>query len=50
VTFTRQDGTVGASFELVANTVRFLSPREEGGNVPPDGDMESAPASEDIPF
>jgi single-strand DNA-binding protein len=50
VTFTRQDGTVGTSFEIVANTVRFLSPREEGGAAPAEGDMDSAPATEDIPF
>ncbi len=38
--FTRQDGTVSASFEIVANTVRFLSPKGEAT-----GDGESrAPA------
>jgi single-strand DNA-binding protein len=30
-TFTKQDGSVGASFEIVAQTVRFLSSKEEGG-------------------
>jgi single-strand DNA-binding protein len=50
-TYTRQDGTVGASFEIVANVVRYLSPRDEGAAAP-EGDVEtSAPAeSEDIPF
>ncbi len=54
-TYTRQDGTVGASFELIANTVRFLSPRNEGGPGPSAdvavGD-EGGPSSggEDIPF
>jgi len=49
----RQDGSVGASFEIVADTVRFLSSRAEdesysGGD---DGYAE-APAQEedDIPF
>lgn len=28
--WTRQDGTAGASFEVTANTVRFLSSRGEG--------------------
>lgn len=53
-TFTRQDGTMAASFEVVANTVRFLSPRDEGGAAPSGGDggpsMEDAPSGEDIPF
>ena len=54
-TYTRQDGTMAASFEVVANTVRFLSPRDEGGAAP-SGDgmpsMEDAPSGggEDIPF
>lgn len=29
--YTRKDGTSGASFEVRANTVRFLSPKGEGG-------------------
>lgn len=53
-TYTRQDGTMAASFEVVANTVRFLSPRDEGGAAPSGGDgvpsMEDAPSGEDIPF
>ena len=28
----RQDGTIGTSFEIVADTVRFLSPRDKGEN------------------
>jgi single-strand DNA-binding protein len=48
-TFTRQDGTVGASFEMVANTLRFLSPKSEGG--PTGGDDGGPPAADgDIPF
>ena len=56
-TYTRQDGTVGASFEIYANTVRFLSPKSEGGGGgAPSGDAgggggdEGAPSGEDIPF
>ena len=52
-TFTRQDGTTGTSFEIVANTVRFLSPKDEGGSAPDSGDAgHSAPAGggEEIPF
>ncbi|MDW8351104.1 MAG: single-stranded DNA-binding protein [Anaerolineae bacterium] len=51
VTYTRQDGTVGASFEIIANTVRFLSPRDEADAGAAEGDMDgdSQPA-EDIPF
>lgn len=29
--WTRQDGTAGASFEIMAETIRFLSGREDGG-------------------
>lgn len=54
--FTRQDGTVGASFEIVANTVRFLSSRE-GGAAPAaagatSGGVDEVPvgAEEEIPF
>lgn len=51
-TYTRQDGTVAASFELVANTVKFLSPRDEtSGSVEGDVDSGSPVAEgEDIPF
>ena len=47
--WTRQDGTPSASFEVNANTVRFLSSRgEEDGGFPA---AESAPGAEDdIPF
>ncbi len=46
-TFSRQDGTVGASFEIVANQLRFLSPKEDGGAT--DG-HDAPPAGDDIPF
>jgi single-strand DNA-binding protein len=54
-TFTKQDGSVGASFEIVAQTVRFLSSKEEGvgggesgggGGGNDGGDM----GGDDIPF
>lgn len=50
----RQDGTSGASFEVTAQTVRFLSTRGEGdvsgGAVADSGEMATAPAEDDIPF
>jgi len=48
-TFTRQDGTTGASYDVMAATVRFLSSRVEGGGAP---DEAAAPAEggEEIPF
>ncbi len=50
--WTRQDGTMGASFEITADSVRFLSSREEaaaGGDF--EGGGGSAAQEEDeIPF
>lgn len=51
-TYTRQDGTVGASFDVRAFTVKFIGGRNEsdfGGN---DSDFEGGAAQEedDIPF
>ncbi|MCL4265032.1 MAG: single-stranded DNA-binding protein [Anaerolineae bacterium] len=52
--WTRQDGTMSASFEVVADTVRFLSGRAEDGGVTDGADegYQGAPAHEedDIPF
>ena len=50
--WTKQDGSAGASFEVTAGTVRFLSSRGEGGEGPMMGGMEGAeiPAEDDIPF
>lgn len=51
--WTRQDGSPAASFEVTANTVRFLSSRGEGGEAPMQGSgFESAeiPPEDDIPF
>jgi single-strand DNA-binding protein len=51
-TFTRQDGTVGASFEITANTVRFLGSREDGGSGPGEGGGDEGEHNEGggIPF
>ncbi len=43
-TYQRQDGTTGATYEVFANTVRFLSSRGEGGPG-----AASAPGEEDVP-
>ena len=51
--WTRQDGTIGANFEVVADTVRFLSGRGDDGGVSGGGEEYSgSPAHEedDIPF
>ncbi len=52
--FTRQDGTVGSSFEIRADNVRFLSSRDDGeyAGGSAEGYSEAAPAQEedDIPF
>ena len=47
--YTRQDGTTGASFEITAETVRFLSTRQEDEafqSTAPAGQIEE----DDIPF
>ena len=48
--YTRQDGTSGASYEVSAQTVRFLSPKGEtaipGGEEAP----EAGAGGEEIPF
>jgi single-strand DNA-binding protein len=56
-TFTRQDGTVGSSFEIVANQVRYLTPKGDGGAAAGADAGESAASGaehrgegEDIPF
>ncbi len=50
-TFTRQDGSVGTSYEVTAVTVRFLGRRDEapvaGGEAPA---YEEPEAEEEIPF
>ena len=47
--YAKQDGTSGASFEVNASTVRFLSPKGEG--EPAEAVSEGAGGSdEDVPF
>jgi len=50
--WTRQDGTVAASFEIFAENVRFLGGRDDGGGSYEGGDYSSGAAQEedDIPF
>ncbi|HXF86363.1 MAG TPA: single-stranded DNA-binding protein [Anaerolineales bacterium] len=51
--WTKQDGTVGASFEVTAGTVRFLSSRADGASdVPISAGMDVAevPPEDEIPF
>ncbi len=52
-TYTRQDGTVGASFELTAESIQFLGGREDGMSGGNDGDYASggsAVEEDEIPF
>ncbi len=51
--WSKQDGTAGASFEVTASTVRFLSSRGEGEGGPVAGGdrgMAEMPPEDDIPF
>jgi single-strand DNA-binding protein len=49
--YTRQDGTTGSSFEVSATTIRFLTPKGEGGGAPGAEDApEAAGGGEEIPF
>lgn len=47
-TYTKNDGTPGASFELRAGTVRFLG--KKGDAPEDDGEAPAEPVEEDIPF
>jgi single-strand DNA-binding protein len=49
-TFTRQDGTAGASFEVTAGLVRFLSTRAEDESTYEADDAQGISEPEDIPF
>jgi single-strand DNA-binding protein len=50
-TFTRQDGTVGSSFEVRASTVRFIGGREDTGYADEDTfDSGVAQEEDEIPF
>ena len=48
--WTRQDGTAAASFEVSANTVRFLSSRGEAEGDISFGEGEVSANDDDIPF
>jgi len=48
--FTRQDGTSGASFEINAQTVRFLSSRGETGEPAGEDVAEAGDDGDSIPF
>ncbi len=50
--WSRQDGSAGASFDLIVLDIRFLSARQEN-NVPEhsiEESMDSIPPEDDIPF
>lgn len=47
-TFQRQDGSHGASFEVTANTVRFLSGRGDEDSMGSTGSLHDA--GDDVPF
>jgi single-strand DNA-binding protein len=51
-TYTRQDGTIGSNFEIYANNIRFLSPREDGqeGGGGEGGDGAAHDGGDNIPF
>lgn len=52
-TFTKQDGTVGASYEIRASSLQFIGGRDAGGfDEGGDGYDDASPAQEedDIPF
>ena len=50
--YTRNDGTAGASFEVTAQSVKFLpSGRSDSGGYQEDmGDEQDSPEGDDIPF
>ena len=49
--WTRQDGTVSASYEITADNIQFLSPRTEGSGFSDDQYSGTAAQEEDdIPF
>jgi single-strand DNA-binding protein len=48
--WTKQDGTSGASFEVTASTVRFLSTRGEGGVGEPMEEHQGQGEGDEIPF
>jgi len=48
--YPRQDGTVGASYEITADTVRFLSSANDPSIHAPSAGGDTATEEDDIPF
>ncbi len=48
--WTRQDGSPGASFEVTAQTIRFLSTRQEDEALQASGPTGDLPEEDEIPF
>ena len=48
--WTAQDGTPRASYEVTAQTVRFLGGREEAGMIPEEGEVAGPVVEDEIPF
>lgn len=48
--YTRQDGTSGSSYEITAETVKFLSPLSEDQSGNASGSSNQVSEPEDIPF
>ncbi len=48
--FNRQDGTAGSSFEVTAQTVRFLSTKAETAGETPEASGEAETSEDEIPF
>lgn len=48
--WTRGDGTPGASFEITAQTVKFLSTRSDDASFQSNAPDNNMPAEDDIPF
>lgn len=48
--WTAQDGTPRASYEVTAQTVRFLGAREEAGLLAEEGEIPGPAAEDEIPF
>ncbi len=49
-TYTKKDGTAGASYDVSANTIRFLSSRSEGEGTASEEAGAPAVTEDEIPF
>lgn len=50
-TYTKKDGTTGASYDVSASLIRFLSSRTEGeGAAAPSEDVATTASEDEIPF